>query len=324
MAKDCGLLTCSELFELASTPTTLELLFCREPSETDSGKLSPSHISMLVDESPLVNFMQRVQSAPLPGADAFIVCYEASGVHKAAHVWWRLKSLGRSNVAVLEGGAAAWRLHPGTAALTFPHITSESQFDCVKVDHFWKTEEEVEEQRLVPGWEYQLISTEKSSSTAVHFEPNLVFTSIGRFEEPGFLKEIVLTAGVDLSENCQSIVSGRNACTLLLGLSLLGKRNLCLCASKQSDDQPASPRLNFSIGENDEFFTAVEEEEFFDAVSDSRRVSISPVKGAVASTHSTSVMSAPKTDLKRMIPNSVNSNSPIDMKTTKSCNCAMM
>lgn len=41
--------------------------------------------------------------------DATIVAYDTFGVRAAARVWWTLRAMGFSNVAVLDGGMKAWR-----------------------------------------------------------------------------------------------------------------------------------------------------------------------------------------------------------------------
>jgi len=43
------------------------------------------------------------------GADDSVVCYDGSGVNlSAARVWWMFRAFGHRNVAVLDGGFAAW------------------------------------------------------------------------------------------------------------------------------------------------------------------------------------------------------------------------
>ncbi len=70
---------------------------------------------------------------PLPTVDAFrsllqrlgiepgtlVVAYDAAGGATAARLWWMLRSVGHSQVAVLDGGLPAWRAagHPTTDAI---------------------------------------------------------------------------------------------------------------------------------------------------------------------------------------------------------------
>ena len=64
---------------------------------------------------------------PLPDRDAFattagswgiapgvqVVCYDAQGAPYAARAWWLLRWLGHTDVAVLDGGVAAWQAAGG-------------------------------------------------------------------------------------------------------------------------------------------------------------------------------------------------------------------
>uniref|UniRef100_UPI00260F306E sulfurtransferase n=1 Tax=uncultured Sphingomonas sp. TaxID=158754 RepID=UPI00260F306E len=43
------------------------------------------------------------------GTDDRIVVYDQSPLHSAARGWWMLRSFGASDVAILDGGLAAWR-----------------------------------------------------------------------------------------------------------------------------------------------------------------------------------------------------------------------
>lgn len=51
-----------------------------------------------------------------PGAQ--VVCYDAQGGPYAARAWWLLRWLGHRDVAVLDGGAAAWRAAGGAWTAT--------------------------------------------------------------------------------------------------------------------------------------------------------------------------------------------------------------
>lgn len=62
-----------------------------------------------------------------------IVVYDALGLYSAPRAWWSLKTMGASNVRILDGGLPAWqsegrRLEAGTAAR--PRTTFAARFDA--------------------------------------------------------------------------------------------------------------------------------------------------------------------------------------------------
>ncbi|HEU5293580.1 MAG TPA: sulfurtransferase [Burkholderiaceae bacterium] len=77
---------------------------------------------------------------PLPTREAFaataarwgvrpdvpVVCYDDQGASYAARAWWMLRWIGHDEVAVLDGGRAAWLAAGGTLETTVPALHDES------------------------------------------------------------------------------------------------------------------------------------------------------------------------------------------------------
>jgi thiosulfate/3-mercaptopyruvate sulfurtransferase len=70
-----------------------------------------------------------------------VVCYDAQGMPYAARAWWLLRWLGHDAVAVLDGGAAAWRAaggewvsEPGVAQARGPYPPRAPAMPAVQAD----------------------------------------------------------------------------------------------------------------------------------------------------------------------------------------------
>lgn len=302
MAK--ALITASDLVELLQVQTAFTLLYCGQMTDAQ-----PLEAVVLEADCGLgwEKFMNCLVDLVLPNEDTLVICYQSSGLDAAAQAWWGLKYMGRKKVAVLEGGSETVR----SLGFSLPKSKPDVQQTTIQA-HLVKTQAEVRDLQNLPGWESQMVTTDNLLGFGLFFDPQLVFTSIGRMEEPLFLREILHTAGINLSESCQNIIFGPRACTLLLALSTLGKCNLCLGLQTL----PFSPRGQIELANSTEFYTAVGEDEFFDAWGESRRQSC--VLG------SEPVLPQPQTVLKKMQPNVLSSGALLDSKSTKSCQCHLM
>jgi len=82
--------------------------------------------------------------------DCQIVAYDQGNAAYAARLWWLARWIGLRNVAVLDGGIAAWR------AAGLPHETAvrtsrQREFSVSLVANAWVSTETVDELRLRPG-----------------------------------------------------------------------------------------------------------------------------------------------------------------------------
>lgn len=304
MAK--ALLTTSDLLDLVQAQASFALLYCG--SKSDGQPLE----SVVLEADPELGwekFINSLVDLVLPAEDTLVVCYQSSGIDKAAQAWWGLKYMGRKKVAVLEGGSESVR----SLGFSLPRSKS-SILQTIIQAHLVKTQEEVRDLQNLPGWECQIVTTDHLLGYGLLFDPLLVLNSIGRVEEPAFLREILHTAGINLSETCQNIVFGPKACTLLLALSTLGKSNLCLGLQTLLVALPGE----IEMANSTDFYTAVGEDEFFDALGESRRQSC--VQGAEIC----ETVQQPHTVLKKMQPNVLSGGTLLDSKSNNSCKCHLM
>ncbi|MBV1904030.1 MAG: 3-mercaptopyruvate sulfurtransferase [Marinosulfonomonas sp.] len=56
---------------------------------------------------PVEKFVSRIRAMGIGNRDQ-IVIYDGAGIFSAARVWWLFRLMGKSNVAVLDGGLAKW------------------------------------------------------------------------------------------------------------------------------------------------------------------------------------------------------------------------
>ena len=91
--------------------------------------------------------MPRSASSP----DCQLVAYDQGNAAYAARLWWLARWIGLRNVAVLDGGIAAWRAAglPLETAVRTPR--TERSFRCRSRADAWVSSETVDELRQRPG-----------------------------------------------------------------------------------------------------------------------------------------------------------------------------
>jgi thiosulfate/3-mercaptopyruvate sulfurtransferase len=84
------------------------------------------------------------------GPDCQIVAYDQGNSAYAARLWWLARWIGLRNVAVLDGGIAAWRI-AGLPLETAVHTPQPRALAASLAENAWVSSETVDELRLRPG-----------------------------------------------------------------------------------------------------------------------------------------------------------------------------
>jgi thiosulfate/3-mercaptopyruvate sulfurtransferase len=186
-------------------------------------------------------FAARMSSLGLNDSDAIVV-YDGSGVNlSAARVWWTFRVLGHSRAAVLDGGIGKWRgehrpLEQGAVKLPLGRFSA--QLDPGKVRNLAAMRANLDRPREQV---VDLRSAGRFAGTEPEPRPglrgghlpgskSLPFTELvnpdGTILPVAQLRRRMESAGVDLSQPIVATCgSGTSACSLVLALELLGRRN---------------------------------------------------------------------------------------------------
>lgn len=174
--------------------------------------------------------------------DSTVVVYDGSGNNlSAARVWWVFRSMGFQNIAVLDGGLAAWRdaggsLESGWRAPLPALRPVAPRFDRNRfvdltdllsgLDDSRRQVVDARSRGRFEGSEPEPRSGIRGGhipgSLSLHYR-ELVDPATGRLLDTEDLMELMAARGVDLSrEIVATCGSGMSACALLLALDQLG------------------------------------------------------------------------------------------------------
>ena len=192
---------------------------------------------------PVEKFISRMRAMGV-GDGHQVVVYDGAGLFSAARVWWLFRLMGKTDIAVLDGGLPKW-LAEGRAVedmapiLRDRHITVSRQAHMVKdvtqvaaaaklgdhtiIDARGPGRFEGTEAEPRPG----LRSGHIPGSVNVHYASLL--TPDGTMKSPDDLRAVFAEAGADLSKPAiTSCGSGVTAAIVNLALERLGKRDHAL------------------------------------------------------------------------------------------------
>lgn len=192
---------------------------------------------------PVEKFMSRLRAMGV-GDGHQVVVYDGSGLFSAARVWWLFRLMGKTDVAVLDGGLPKWRAE-GREIEDLPpvikdrHMTVSRQNQLVKdvtqVAHASKLHlAEIVDARAAPRFAGE-VAEPRPGLRAGHIPGarnvpyNTILNEDGTMKAPADLRAVFEAAGVDLSRPViTSCGSGVTASVLALGLERIGHRDWSL------------------------------------------------------------------------------------------------
>jgi thiosulfate/3-mercaptopyruvate sulfurtransferase len=209
----------------------------------DIDEISDQRSSLPHMAPPPEKFISRMRTMGV-GDGHQVVIYDGAGIYSAARVWWTFRLMGKTDVAVLDGGFRKWQAE-GREIEDMPpvirdrHMTVSRQNHLVKdvtqVAHAAKLgEAEILDARSAARFRGEapepragLRSGHIPGSKNVPFGE--VLNADGTMKSPAELKAVFEAAGVDLKKPAiTSCGSGVTSAVLNLALERIGHRNHAL------------------------------------------------------------------------------------------------
>ena len=189
---------------------------------------------------PPEKFISRMRAMGV-GDGHQVVVYDGAGLFSAARVWWLFRLMGKTDIAVLDGGFAKWKAE-GRPIEDMPpimrdrHITVSVQNHLVRDVTQVAAASKLKDHEIIdarspgrfkgeePEPRKELRSGHIPGSKNVHYATLL--NADGTMKTPGALKQVFEAAGVDLSKPAiTSCGSGVTAAVLSLALERIGHRD---------------------------------------------------------------------------------------------------
>jgi thiosulfate/3-mercaptopyruvate sulfurtransferase len=209
----------------------------------DIDEISDQRSSLPHMAPPPEKFISRMRAMGV-GDGHQVVIYDGAGLFSAARVWWTFRLMGKTDVAVLDGGFPKWQaegreIEDMAPVIRDRHMTVSRQNQLVKdvtqVAHAAKLgEAEIIDARSAPRFRGE-VSEPRPGLRAGHIPgaKNIPFAEVlnpdGTMKPPAELKAVFEAAGVDLKKPAiTSCGSGVTAAILSLALERIGHRNHAL------------------------------------------------------------------------------------------------
>lgn len=189
---------------------------------------------------PVEKFMARMRAMGV-GDGHQVVVYDTSGLFSAARVWWLFRLMGKTDVAVLDGGLPKWTSE-GREITDEPALIRDRHMTVTRQNQMVKDVTQVA--RAAKLGDYAIIDArapERFRGDVAEPRPglrsghipgsrNVFFKSLlnkdGTMKSPDACRAIFEAAGVDLSKPAiTSCGSGVTAAVLALALERMGKKD---------------------------------------------------------------------------------------------------
>lgn len=188
-------------------------------------------------------FISRMRAAGV-GDGHQVVVYDNSDIRSAARVWWTFKLMGKTDVAVLDGGLAKWQAE-GRPVEDLPpvprdrHMTVQRHAGLVRDVTQVAAASKLGDHEIIDARAPERFRGEapepRPGLRAGHIPgaKNVPFTTLlnpdGTMKSPDALRDIFQAAGVDLSRPAITTCgSGVTAAVLALALERIGHRDWSL------------------------------------------------------------------------------------------------
>ncbi len=185
-------------------------------------------------------FMSRMRALGV-GDGHQVVVYDGAGLFSAARVWWLFRLMGKTEVAVLDGGLPKWRAE-GREIEDHPPVIRDRHMTATRQNHLVRDVTQVAAAAKLGDWEIvdarspgRFAGTEPEprpglrpghipGSRNLHYR--LLLNDDGTMKPPAALAAAFAAAGVDPGKPVITTCgSGITAAILSLALEILGRRH---------------------------------------------------------------------------------------------------
>ena len=192
---------------------------------------------------PVEKFMSRMRAMGV-GDGHQVVVYDGAGLFSAARVWWMFRLMGKTDIAVLDGGFPKWQAE-GHPVEDLPPVIRDRHMTVQRQAHLIKDVTQVAAAAKLGDWQIVdarsparfrgeevepragLRSGHIPGSKNVHYQTLL--NADGTMKDGAALRKAFEDAGVDLDKRIITTCgSGVTAAILMLGLERLGHKDAAL------------------------------------------------------------------------------------------------
>jgi thiosulfate/3-mercaptopyruvate sulfurtransferase len=209
----------------------------------DIDEISDARSTLPHMAAPVEKFMSRMRAMGV-GDGHQVVVYDGVGVFSAARVWWNFRLMGKTDVAVLDGGLPKWKAE-GRELEDMPPILRDRHMTAQRQAHLVKDVTQVASASKLGDWQIlDARSPARFKGEEPEFRPGLrsghipgsinvhyatLLNDDKTMKEGDALRAVFEAAGADVSKRTiTSCGSGVTAAILMLALERLGNKDVSL------------------------------------------------------------------------------------------------